>query len=339
MKNEKWELLSEVLEPAKFLEQSNLRKDLPEDFAVAEELWHQVIQDVEKRVAEIDAEGGSVEKFLNEIKGRYEFNNVDGLFKKSCWSWVPSGKTVRFVETDRMGQHFFGAMYTCKDFEWPMHEGCPCEPLFQLDLDKTSEIAAVDIGSGLLQLFKTAGDSAEEEFFLIEVPRKKVSEDQLTPLPTFDPKQTHNFEDIFGAKSECISVERFTDKRFSMPYDLGSLDEFLWVLEKFDDELLKSAASHMVIVIDLLNKLREEIGNKYFDLALFGYVAPIQTEAWEMPDPLIKLGGCRHLIKGWSDDSKFEVYGDGDGQVYLDVGEYFIENPEGELNYIFHGDC
>ena len=238
-----------------------------------------------------------------------------------------------------MGQHFFGAMYTCEDFEWPLHEGCPCEPLFQLDLDKSSEIAGVHVGSGLLQLFRAVDYSAGEEYFLREIPREKVSEDQLTPLPTFCPEQTHDFEDIFGAESECISVDRFADKRSSMPYDLGVFEELLWGLEEFNDELLKSAATHMGMIIDRLNKLREEIGSRCFDLALFGYVGPIQAEAWEMPDPLIKLRGCRRLIKGWSNDSKFDVYGDGSGQVYFEVGEYFTENPEGELRYFFDGEC
>jgi len=50
-----------------------------------------------------------------------------------------------------------------------MHEGCPCEPLCQLDLDKTCEIAAVNIRSGLLQLFRATDNDTEEEYFLVEM--------------------------------------------------------------------------------------------------------------------------------------------------------------------------
>jgi hypothetical protein len=343
-------LASKVLLPSRILEDSTLRKNLPDYFVEASDLWSQVVRDIEHHLTELREDGGNVEGFLDDINLDYEFDRCDGIFKKSCWSWAPSGKIVSFGETDRMGQHFFGAMYTCEEYEWPQHEGYPYKPFFQLSLDEASEVAGVYVGSGLLQLFEGPILKFTMDWYLLRhIPRGKISEDQLTPVPLLNEEQSRQIketyscgvEDIMGgdlqfleASYRCIDVEGYTDKRFSMPYDVTAIDELHWALKSLGIESLKTAVVNLVKISECLGKLRYEIGkNKYSDMALFGFAEPIQMGAWEMPDPLLNIGGCRNLIDGWRDDSKFDIFLEGSGQVYLKI------DSNEEPSYEFYGDC
>lgn len=331
-----------VLNPSKILKGSNLRKDMPEEFVVASKHWSLVVSVIEKHLVTLQKEGGDMDEFLKAIR---DFDDIHGVFQKSCWSWSPNGKTVRFADTDRMGQHFFGAMYTNEEYEWPRHEdwyfgGCPLLPFFQLSLDHASEVAGTYIGSGLLQLFDTSAYDFSEGYFLRHIPREKIDLDLMTPIPTFGAEQARNFEetyvweveDVFGDSSECIHIDGYTEKKFSTSSESGLILALKHSLETSGVKSLRTAVRHLEAIGQHLEKLHEEIGDERFDLALFGYVEPIQCFAREMPDPLIRLGGCRGLITNWCDDNKFDVYGDGNGQVY------FKAKSKGNISYEFYGD-
>ncbi|MFC1796932.1 hypothetical protein ACFL1V_07535 [Pseudomonadota bacterium] len=331
---------NKVKEPAVIFKESNLRKDLPEDFLHAYELWLDVEKKIESHYQDLKKSGAGAEEFVDVIDGFFEFTSVDALFKKSSWAWAPSGKVAPFNITDRLGQHFFGAMFTCEEHEWPMHNQCPYKPFLQLDLDKASETAGVCIGSGFLQLFETPAFEVFAGYFLRHIPRQYISAETMTPLPTFSQEQEKKIEetyvwdveDIFGAKSICINLDGFDNKRFSMPYGLDCIDELSTALESYGKDLLQKAITNLEQISGILSNLQRDMGEKYFDMHLFGYVEPIQVNAWEMPDPILRIGGCRSLIKGWTNDSKFDIYGDGNGQIYLDI----LEN--GEVDYDFYGD-
>lgn len=339
-------LVSNVLKPSKFLKDSALRKDLPDDFVEAKNLWSKVVRDIENHLAALEANGDDVEDFLEEINGLSDFDLCDAVFKKSCWSWAPSGKTVSFKETDRMGQHFLGAMYTCEGHEWPQHEGCPYKPFFQLSLDEASEIAEVDVGSGLLQLFEapyllfqSQGLKDSENWYLLRhIPRKQVSKDQMAPVPNFNKEQEHLIQgaymDVFYSDdSECISVDGYTDKRLSMPEDFPThIEEFQNVLDSLGIESLKTTVVHMGEISERLGRLHKEIEDKGFDMALFGFVDPIQMSGREMPDPLLKIGSCKGIIDGWWKGIKLEIGLEGQGQIYLKF------NSEEEPEYEFYWD-
>ena len=338
-------LESNVLQPSKFLKDSTLRKNLPDDFVKAKNLWSQVVRDIENHLTALEAKGDDVEDFLEEINGLMDFDLCDAIFKKSCWSWAPSGRTVSFEETDRMGQHFLGAMYTCEGYEWPQHEGCPYKPFFQLSLDEASEIAEIYVGSGLLQLFEAPyllfqeqGLGKPDWYLLRHIPRNKVSEDQMTPIPDFNEEQEQliqgAFRDVFYEDdSECICVDGYTDKRFSMPYNIAeNIGGFQSILSDCGIESLKTAVVHLGEINERLGRLTNKIGKKYFDTALFGFVDPIQTFGLKMPDPLLKIGGSRGIIDNWRKEIKLEIGLEGQGQVYLNF------DSKEEPSYEFYWD-
>ena len=311
--------MSDLVLPSDIFKGSNLRKDLPEAFLQASAIW----TEVKKKILKYSEQGGTFdsEEILFDIKV------FEAMFTKSCWGWLPSCQIVRFNKMDRLGQHFFGPMYTCEGFEWPEYKGCPFRPWVQLDLDKASETAGVDLNGGLLQFFETPEYDCHEQYFVRHIPRDFISIKAMTPLPHFTPSKAETFEKyfdcnpdaLFGEKAKCIKVKAFDRKVFSMlDTDLffDNHDEIVIVREDIDDMLA------------LLGSLKGEEKKAEYRMCLFGCDRPIQSCAWVSSDVLLNLGHCdrqstlldSHLNNNFDSDVDFfgHIYFDGSGAIYFD---------------------
>ena len=135
---------------------------------------------------------------------------------------------AKFEDTDRYGHQALGYFYTSKKYPWPRVNGIPYRPLIQISLDKLDEQLNCDFGGGLVQLFECMHDGLEpDEWYLVRhIPQKCVSEKYLTNFPSYtEEKKTKIsehyiadgfFDELFGAKAECINIENFNQKIFQV---------------------------------------------------------------------------------------------------------------------------
>ena len=131
---------------------STVYADLPEHFVTLKAIWGEIKAGLQSHMCNLPPD--EREDFFDAINFCGEFKTIEEFFIKSCWGWKPSGRKVKFSETDRFGQHFYGAMYTSKAYPWPMHDDIPYLPYLQIDLDKAGALIDARVGDGFLQLFQ-----------------------------------------------------------------------------------------------------------------------------------------------------------------------------------------
>lgn len=317
-----------------------LRKDMPEAFKKLKSICAKIDTKLEqfggKKLKSIDYSG---------------YKRLADTLSYSRWGWVPGGKTVSFLETDRFGQHVFGNMYTSDEYPWPTDNEIPYLPIIQLDLDVISNHIGVNIGEGFIQLFDGMHipDLDGDYYFLRQIPRDKISPKLLTDFPSYTTAEIklinkknliyRDFESNF--KDDAIHIEQFGEKIFVFPkvaellyddiemlrFDIESADKALYqkvnkYLDSFDN------AWHQVQDYD------KHIERYQYSASFFGLYEPIQSELVDLSPriTLYKLKGYREIIEGWTDDSRTDILADGSGAILM---EYNTGN--GRWDFSFHG--
>jgi hypothetical protein len=237
--------MKNVIGPDALFEKSNLRKCLPKKFSTAKKLWEDVKDKIALYCLNLAADGTELEE-IDDLFEDLSYENVDEIFVKGCWAWVPSGKSSTFKKCGRLGQHFKGPMYTCKGYEWPEYEGCIYYPLVQIDLEKASVLAGVNLGNGFFQLFQTPTYDCCEGYFFRIIPRSEISSEKITPLPELKEISAKDFDEyyfedpceLFEESGHAFVVDSFDNKIMSMPSDMSSFEELIgsycqiWCLRK-----------------------------------------------------------------------------------------------------------
>ena len=314
--------------------QSKVYANLPKPFLALKSTWEKIKDKIQAYMRNLPAK--ERKDFFDAIGNRGQFTGVEEFFVKSCWGWKPSGRTVKFTETNRLGQHCFGAMFTSAKHQWPMHKELPYLPLIQIDLDKASTLIGANVGSGFLQLYQAPmidEIDSDDWYMLRQIPRKEISKKLLTELPTFSEEQKSkinkeyiypDFEGLFGDSSESIFIEKFNIKSFCFNCSLTNRSDeelFSAIAEGFP-ELHEKLIGEIEKYNVLLEKFRDSVDMSYDDdddddTTLFGFHSPIQELAGELDSPIMVFGAFRHRISEWTADNRTDIYGDGSGAIFV----------------------
>jgi hypothetical protein len=94
------------------------------------------------------------------------------------WAWPLRLRESASHRVDRCRPLLGGPLFTSADYPWPIHGGRALEPIAQIDLATVGAIGAVDLGSGLLQLWMGDTDGV-----LRVIPENAATHSELTAIP------------------------------------------------------------------------------------------------------------------------------------------------------------
>ncbi len=166
-------------------------------------------------------------------------NNLDC----GAWSWSPQLKEVPAQKINRCGDIFYGPLYTCDGYEWPMYKKLPMVPFIQLDLKRCSRVSGVDFGTGLLQVW-FGFDSLSE--LIRVVPADQVSTNKLLAIPAFDMEKMDEGGTLAGLDwahadmlTNAIQITGYNQRKYTLPQmyvdnaDSG-IDSETWKINKLN---------------------------------------------------------------------------------------------------------
>lgn len=326
--------------PDKIILESNVYADLPEHFLTFKATWEKIKDKLQDYMSNLPPD--ERQEFFDAINGLCEFESIEEFFVKTCWGWKPTGRKVKFYETDRLGQHCFGAMYTSAKHIWPMHNDIPFLPLVQIDIDKAGTLIDANVGDGFVQLYEAPiidNIHPQELYLLRHIPRNEISAELLTELPTFseDSKSRvidylcSNVDELFGDSSESIFIDDFNFQFLSFnenPFN-GCDDELFSVLEEDYPELHEE-------LIDDIEEFNLAFGafcdsediSYDGDANLFGFHSPIQEWPRTLHSPILNLGPFKNFYSNWDRNC---IYFDGSGAIFVKF------EGNGTPEYYFYG--
>lgn len=289
----------------------------PSEFMIFRRLWKKI----RSRLVSLSCNPDSEEAWIIEkeawiIEREPVPDEISELIKyydrrcvASCYAFDPIITSVPASAVDRTGNVLRGPVYTCKGYEWPTDSGYPMVPVFQLDLRVCSQVADIDAGDGLLQIFMGHDKYMASDALIREIPRRKVNGSDLMRIPDFG-NGIRPFSSIGWAtasnedqdrNNEALQIVGFAAPRFTVchmdkliekiePQDLVSLGVFPDEVAAFDQ-----------CIEDMAGKFDPS------GFHLFGTFFRIQYDVTERPKVLFNL------------ESEYGFnFGDGNAQVFLD---------------------
>lgn len=251
-------------------------------------------------------------------------DDLDSYFsdrlKTGAWAFDPKLKEMPPEQIDRCGEVLYGPVFSCKEYEWPEHNGFPMSPIIQLDLEKCSQLGGIDLGSGLLQLWIGHRQHLEDALIRV-IPLEFVNEANLTSIPTFDPEITTSVPVDWALEEDDRiydmpmprQITGYKPKRFTSQLGHGIKDE-LTIKDLTSDKMILDKIKDFDKIIKTIEK-KWSPSNCH----LFGTFYPIQYEASWRDTPLF----C------FDDDYGLEWGDPGNAQLF------FKRNEKGELGFSF----
>lgn len=313
--------------------QSRSYAHLPPSFLKLKASWEKIKRKIEGYLA--NKASCDVDEFFDRVND-CDWESIEEFFVKTCWGWKPTGWTVNFEETDRLGQHYYGAMYTSAKYPWPMCADIPYHPILQIDIDKVGDIIDANIGGGFLQLYISSmigGDDSDGWYFLRHIPRNEISEDFLTSIPQFTDAQISRaigkysdsgFNEFFANSSEAIHIEKFSHKHLSFYKFIfnGSDEDFFRILSEDFTDLYAMAEKDITDFNLALEEFKcQEHEHNNGKAMLFGYYQPIQEFSRNMHSPIFTLGSLADGVQNLSQGFTAGLYEYENGVIFLEFDE------------------
>lgn len=155
-------------------------------------------------------------------------------------------------EIDRTASMLFGPFFTSLEFPVPTDDGEMLFPIVQIDLQAISELTAIPLGDGLLQLWHQI-DKRREEIVLI--PRKAVSLERITNFPDDLPPMEFPVDASYSRGDEVEMIVGLESKGFQCQDDCrvlvrgllekGISPELQRLLERFGELVFFQDSMHM----------------------------------------------------------------------------------------------
>ena len=263
------------------------------------------------------------------------------------------GRAKKFLKSDPLGSHVMGLMYTSSEFPWPEANGILAIPRVQINLSQISDLIALDIGAGIVQIFDCWAQDPVDGYIFRHIPAAQVAADkyELTDREKFKESIRRSeeldlqvsYKTIFSDDSKCLEIttlgknlERFHEEYFE---DLG--DQDLVDIEEYIKSCLVNSEPHYLRSIKLITELKEsfkKIGSKTvkkeFNATLFGMWEPYQTSPGELSRfTLFDFGSIDSSFDEGKDPTAGEINFDGSGAIVM-----AWSNEEGCWEYGFESD-
>jgi len=245
-------------------------------------------------------------------------------------------------------------MYTSAEFPWPEENGILAIPRVQINLSQISNLIALDIGAGIVQIFDCWAQYPGDGYIFRHIPAAQVAADkyELTDREKFKESIRRSeeldlqasYKTIFSDDSKCLEIttlgrnlERFNEVYFWEGFGDQDLDK----IEEYIKSCLGNSDPHYLRSIKLMTELKEswkKIGSKtvkkQFNATLFGMWKPHQTSPGELSRfTLFNFGSIDSQFDEGKDPRASEINFDGSGAIVM-----AWSNEEGRWEYGFESD-
>jgi predicted DNA-binding WGR domain protein len=298
---------------------------------------------------------------LRTILGKTNrFKEIDSTLERlsdafgSCNSgFEVKGRAKRFFKSDPLGSHVMGLMYTSTEFPWPEENGILAIPRVQINLSQVSDLIALDIGAGIVQVFDCWAQFPGDGYIFRHIPAAQVAANkyEFTDRKKFKESIRRSeeldlqvsYKTMFSDDSKCLEIttlgknlERFHEEYFE---DFGgqNLDD----IEEYIKSFLGNNEPHYLRSMKLMTELKESFKKissktvkKRFNATLFGMWEPYQVSPGELSRfTLFDFGSIDSPFDEGKDPRPGEINFDGSGAIVM-----AWSNEEGCWEYGFESD-
>ncbi len=243
-------------------------------------------------------------------------NNLDC----GAWSWSPLLKKVPAKKINRCGDVFYGPLYTCDGYEWPMYKKLPMVPFIQLDLKRCSRVSGVDFGTGLLQVW-FGFDSLSG--FIRVVPADQVNTNKLLAIPIFNMKKMDKGGTLAGLdwahanmRTNAIQIIGYNHRKYTLPQMYvdnanSGIDPKTWKIDKLKKQNLS------IKNLEMVNKFVEfrKCAQKNWKTGTY-LMGSFETIQWDSFCKLKKVGEIPLFCMESDEESDHFNFGDGNCQIF-----------------------
>lgn len=278
---------------------------------------------------DILARAQAISKFLSKVEPSYRdrddfeenFPFSSSVAMLGCFRWSYPIKTVNVKTSlvDRMQPMLIGPLFTSKKYPWPRDGEKYREPVAQFDLEWAGQLAGVDLGAGIIQLW--IGPSFDDSEIRV-IPKSDFLPEQLTAIPQDVThayfKDSFFFAGDFGSwldpeyGGESVVITGTAKPVMTWPKTLNDTLDVL--ATEMDDE-------HGAVIAEFLDILPSM--NPSCAPNLFGNFAPIQYDAVDMPPCLLALESSGPF--SWGDSGNAQVF--------------YIKSSDGPVRFHFQWSC
>jgi predicted DNA-binding WGR domain protein len=300
-----------------------------------------------------------LEKTKHFKKIDYDLKFLIDAFGSCNSGFEVKGRAKKFLKSDPLGSHVMGLMYTSTEFPWPEVNGILAIPRVQINLSQISDLIALDIGAGIVQVFDCWAQDPGDGYIFRHIPAAQVAADkyELTDREKFKESIRRSeeldlqvsYKTIFSDDSKCLEITTLGKNlnRFYQ-YFFGSSGDEDWIdlepldkIEEYINHSLRSSDPKNLRSKKLITELKEahkKIGSKTvqkeYNATLFGMWDPIQTQPGELSRfTLFDFGSIDSPFGVGKDPSPREINFDGSGAIVM-----AWSNEEGCWEYAFESD-
>ena len=263
------------------------------------------------------------------------------------------GRAKKFFKSDPLGSNVMGLMYTSTEFPWPEENGILAIPRVQINLSEISDLIALDIGAGIVQIFDCWAQYPDNGYIFRHIPAAQVAVDkyEFTDRKKFEESIRRSeeldlhvsYKTMFSDDSKCLeittlgkNVERFDEDYFEdFGYeDIDDIEEYIKSFLGISEPHYLRAMTIMTELKESFKKISSKTVKKKFNATLFGMWNPFQTSPGELSRfTLFDFGSIDSPFGEGKDPSPGEINFDGSGAIVMAWSK-----EEGGWEYWFKSD-
>lgn len=288
------------------------------------------MQDAEFGAALIER-SQNLSKFLVEIEPNYRcredyecnypFEAILDMLPYFQWSYPLVTQQVVTGEVDRMVPMLIGPLFTSEKHPWPCQGTKFREPIAQFDLEWVGNLANVNLGTGILQLW--LGPSFDDYEIRI-IPIEDYDRPLLTPIPAGVNRSHFANRPFFAGDSgswldkkaggEAVAITGIGKP--TLTWHSGLRDALEDLAYNMDDENTSP-------ITEFLDDLPESSPDP--TPHFFGVCRPIQYDPRDIPPCLLAMDSQGPFASGWGDSGNAQIF--------------YIIRDDGSVGFHFQWSC
>ena len=266
-----------------------------------------------------------LESHYGDIDGQtstYDFALLKDMIGCVAWAYPLETREVATSDVDRLSPMIIGPLFTSEKYPWPENDGQLFEPILQFDLEWAGELAKVNLGKGILQLWLGSLLSEFNDHFIRIIPKEDFRHEFISPIPN------------------NINIEYFSEDS----YFAGQKFSWLDTLNGGKSVIITRSGNPILTwhsrLRDALEELQPILNDKDADIMakfleflpitspsptphLFGICHPVQYDATDVPQCLLALDSEGPFM--WGDCGNAQIF--------------YIPQADGTIGFDFAWSC